>query len=82
MLKIKRLNRKGHEVDAVIDVDKIYAIKEKERDNVPLFDADGNEAGEQVRENIYYIDFENGSRTFIPKETYEKLVAKLKVETL
>lgn len=82
MLKIKRLNHKGHEVEAIIDVNNIYSINEKERENIPLFDVEGNEAGEQVRENIYYIDFENGSRTFIPKETYEKLVEKLKVETL
>lgn len=82
MLKIKRLNRKGHEVDAVINVDDIHNINEKERDNIPLFDAEGNEAGVQERENIYYIDFNNGARVFIPKDTYEKLLAKLKVETL
>lgn len=82
MLKIKHLNFKGHEVEAIISEKMIIGFNEVEVDNVELFDAEGNSVGEQERENVYHIFFENGNMLTVTKETYDKLVARLKVENL
>ena len=82
MLKIKRLNCNGEELDCVIDETKIDGLSERVIPNEPLYDCEGNQVDEKVRENVYDIYFSNGRQIIVPKATYDKLVKKLSIETL
>ena len=82
MLKLKRLNRNGNEVDTLIVVENIDGVSEKEIESKKLFDENGNLVKEEPQESIYYIHFTNGREIYITKDTYTKLEKKLSVETL
>ena len=82
MLKIKRLNCNGEEVESVIDETKIDGLSERKVANTPLFDDYGNKVSEQENESVYDVYFDNGRQILVTKATYENLVAKLKIETL
>ena len=82
MLKLKRLNRKQNEVECLIVVEDIDGLTEKEMEPQVLYDENGNVAQTNPTESIYNVHFKNGREIFITKATYDKLVAKLKVEEL
>lgn len=82
MLKIKRLNRNGNEVETLIIVENIDGVSEKEMDTKKFFDESGNLVKEEPVESIYYIHFTNGREIYVTKATYNKLVQKLSVEEL
>ena len=82
MLKLKRLNRNGNEVDTLIVVENIDGVSEKEIESKKLFDENGNLVKEEPQESIYYIHFTNGGEIYVKKDTYLKLEKKLSVETL
>lgn len=82
MLKMKRLNGAGHEVECLIVVENIDGITEIETKDIPLYDACGNQVGLQETDSIYEVYFNNGKQIRITKEAYGKLVEKLKIETL
>ena len=66
MLKIKRLNCNGEEVESVIDETKIDGLSERK----------------QEKEIVYDVYFNNGKQISVTKATYDKLVAKLDIKTL
>ena len=82
MLKIKRLNCDGEEVESVIDETKIDGLSERKVASTPLFDGCGNKVSEQEHESVYDVYFDNGRQISVTKATYDSLVAKLKIETL
>ena len=82
MLKIKRLNRNGNEVETLIVVENIDGVSEKEMESNKPYDENGNLVKEEPVESIYYIHFTNGREIYITKATYDKLVKKLQVEEL
>jgi len=82
MLKIKRLNHKHEETDALIDTNKIVAVKELKLKPTKLFDENGNEVRTEENESNYKIVLEGGTDIVVTKAVYEQLEAKLKVETL
>lgn len=82
MLKIKRLNRNGNEVETLIVTENIDGVSEKEMDTKKFFDESGNLVKEEPVESIYYIHFTNGREIYVTKATYDKLVQKLSVEEL
>ena len=82
MLKIKRLNCDGEEVESVIDETKIDGLSERKVASTPLFDDDGNKVSEQEHESVYDVYFDNGRQISVAKATYDSLIAKLKIETL
>lgn len=82
MLKIKRLNRNGNEMECLVNVEDIDYVTEKEIADEPLFDSNGNQVDVQHNDNVYLVCFKNGTRIFVTKETYDKLETKLSVETL
>lgn len=82
MLKLNRLNRKGNLVECLIVVEDIDGISEKQVEDTQLFDECGNLVKTETHESIYQVHFANGREIFLDKATYDKLVAKLKVETL
>ena len=82
MLKITRLNRKGHPVECLIKVEDIDGTSEKELEPTVLYDEDGNVVKTEEHESIFSVHFTNGREIFLDKATYTKLLGKLKVETL
>lgn len=82
MLRIKGLNRVGKEIDLVIKEDDFDGADEKVQGTKKLFDEDGNLVSEEPIESIFKLHFTNGREVYVAKATYEKLVAKLKIETL
>lgn len=82
MLKLNRLNRKGNLVECLIVVEDIDGLSEKQVEDTQLFDECGNLVKTETHESIYQVHFKNGREIFLDKATYDKLVAKLKVETL
>ena len=82
MLKLKRLNRKGNLVECVIKVEDIIGTTEKEMEPTNLYDDLGNLVKTETHESIYQVRFANNDSIYLNKETYDKLIAKLKVETL
>lgn len=82
MLKLKRLNKKGNLVECVIKVEDIIGTTEKELEPTNLYDDLGNLVKTETYESIYQIRFANNDSIYLNKETYDKLIAKLKVETL
>ena len=82
MLKINRLNRKGNSVECLIDATRITGITEIQRDPITYYDDCGDVAKTEERESIFQVQFDGYREIYISKEDYEKLVAKLDVETL
>lgn len=82
MLKIKGLNRGGKEIELVVKEDDFDGADEKVQGTKKLFDEDGNLVSEEPIESIFKLHFTNGREVYVTKATYEKLVAKLKIETL
>jgi len=82
MLKLNRLNRKGNEVECIIVVEDIDGLTEKQVEDTQLFDENGNLVKTETHESIYNVHFKNGREIFLTKATYDKLVAKLQIETL
>ena len=82
MLKIKRLNRNGNEMECLVKIEDVEYVTEKEIPDQPLFDEDGNQVDTKHNDNVYLVSFKNGTRIFVTKETYDKLETKLSVETL
>ena len=82
MLKLNRLNRNGVEVECLIVVEDIDGLSEKKVEDTQLFDENGNLVKTETHESIYNVHFKNGREIYLTKATYDKLVAKLKVETL
>lgn len=82
MLKITRLNRSGHEVECLIKLEDIEGVTEKEVADEPLYDACGNQVDVKKNDNIFKVYLSNGKAIYVAKATYDKLAAKLKVETL
>ena len=82
MLKIKRLNCNGEEVESVIDETKIDGLSERKVASTPLFDNYGNKVSEQENESVYDVYSNNGRQILVTKDTYDNLIAKLKIETL
>lgn len=82
MLKLNRLNRNQEEVECLIVVEDIDGLSEKKLEDTQLFDESGNLVKTETHESIYNVHFKNGREIYITKATYDKLVAKLKVETL
>ncbi len=83
MLKITRLNANGQEVEAVIKEDDILGITEVKKPDTRLYDEDGNIVESKPNESIYMVfigDFHNS--ILIDQNTYTKLIAKLKIESL
>ena len=82
MLKIKRLNRNGNEMECLVNIEDVDYVTEKEIEDQPLFDENGNQVDTKHNDNLYLVCFKNGTRIFVTKETYDKLETKLSVETL
>lgn len=82
MLKIKRLNCQGNQVECLIAVEEIDGISERKLEPTELYDEYGNLVKTEPRESLYQVYFKNGREICIDKATYDKLVAKLQVETL
>ena len=82
MLKLQRLNRNQELVECLIQVEEIDGISEKKVEDTQLFDENGNLVKTETHESIYQVHFKNGREIYLNKETYDKLLTKLKVETL
>lgn len=82
MLKIKGLNREEKEIELVIKEDEFDGADEKVQGTKKLFDEEGNLVSEEQKDSIFKLHFTNGREVYVTKDTYEKLVAKLKIETL
>ncbi|MCR4661725.1 MAG: hypothetical protein K5765_07000 [Clostridia bacterium] len=82
MLKLNRLNRKGVEAECIITVEDIVGLFEKKVEPTTLYDEDGNVAQTVENPSTYEVHFTNGRDIHVTKETYDKLVKKLSVETL
>ena len=82
MLKLKRLNRSGKEVECVIVVENIDGITEELVAPTTLYDEFGNVAQQNENPSVYKVHFNTGAEICITKETYEKLETKLDIETL
>ena len=82
MLKINRFNCNRELVESVIDVNNIVGITERKVAPTNLYDEDGNVVETKENESVYTIFLNNGAELTTNKETYDKLVVKLNVETL
>ena len=82
MLKLNRLNRKGNLVECLIKVEDIDGMSEKQVEDTNLYDENGNLVKTETHESIFQVHFTNGREIYLNKETYDKLVKKLQVETL
>ena len=82
MLKIKGLNREGKEIELVVKEEDFDGADEKVQETRKLFDEDGNLVSEEPKESIFKLHFTNGREVYVSKAKYDKLVAKLKIETL
>ena len=67
MLKITRINASGVELEATIDTNEIVGT---------------SEIKVEPNDSVYEIYFKNGNSVRVKKDTYDKLVKKLNVETL
>ena len=82
MLKINRFNCNGDLVESLIVVENIIGITERKVAPTRLYDEDGNVVETKENESVYAIFFANGNELTTNKETYDKLITKLNVETL
>lgn len=82
MLKITRYNCNFEEVESVIKTEDIIGLTERKRAPKCLYDEEGELVETKEQESNYVIFFENHQEMIITKETYEKLIKKLNVETL
>ena len=82
MLKLKRLNRSGEEVETLIVVENIDGVTEEKVESKKLFDENGNLVKEEPQESVYKVHFTSGAEICVTKDTYTKLEKKLSVETL
>ena len=81
MLKLNRLNSKGVECETLIDTNAIVGVAEKKHAPTNLYNELGDLVETRDSESTYIIFLTQG-KVVITKETYDKLVAKLNVETL
>ena len=77
MLKIKRLNANGNEMECLVKVEEISYVTEKEIEDEPLFDGEGNQVDTKHNENVYIVFLGNYERIVVPKATYDTLVPLL-----
>jgi hypothetical protein len=82
MLKINRFNCNRELVESVIDTDNIVGITERKVAPTNLYDEDGNVVETKENESVYAIFLKNGTELVTTKDTYDKLITKLNVETL
>ena len=82
MLKINSLNHNGVERETLIDTTAIVGISEKKHKPQELYDYNGNLVETKEIESTYVVFLNGGREITITKATYDKLVAKLKVEEL
>ena len=84
MLKIKRIDHNGKEAETLIDLNKVTEVLEHKEERKPVYDDNTGELVEyKDAESAYIIFFSDGGKQIkVSKETYDKLVAKLNVETL
>lgn len=82
MLKINRFNCNGELVESVIDTNNIVGITERKVAPTKLYDEYDNLVETKENESVYAIFFANGNELTTNKETYDKLITKLNVETL
>lgn len=82
MLKIKGLNYEGKEIELVVKEDDFDGADEKVQDAKKLFDEGGKLVSVEPRESIFKLHFTNGREVYVSKATYDKLITKLKIETL
>lgn len=82
MLKLKSLNCNGVERETIIDTNTIVGISERKQEPTELFDYQGNVVETKENESIYVVFLNGGREIRITKATYDKLVAKLKIEEL
>jgi hypothetical protein len=82
LLKITRLNGVGERKECVVNTDYIIGITEKRTRVENLFDECGNLVETRELPLVYEIVLKGGTHTIIEKETYDKLIEKLNVETL
>ena len=82
MLKINRFNCNGEWVESVIDTNNIIGLTERKVAPTKLYDEYDNLVETKENESVYAIFFANGNELTTNKETYDKLITKLNVETL
>lgn len=82
MLKINRFNCNGELVESVIDTNNIVGLTERKVAPTKLYDEYDNLVETKENESVYAIFFANGNELTTNKETYDKLITKLNVETL
>lgn len=82
MLKLKSLNCNGVERETLIDTTTIVGISERKHEPQELFDYNGQLVETKEQESTYVVFLNGGREITITKATYDKLVAKLKVEEL
>lgn len=82
MLKLNRLNCNNVECETIIEQTTIVGISEQKHEPTPLYNEDGELVKTEERESTYVVYFNGGREIRITKATYDKLVAKLKIETL
>ncbi len=82
LLKITRTNTHGEEKECVINTDYIIGITDKHVEPTRLYDECGNLVEEKPNPKVFEIVLKGGTHTRVNEETYNKLVAKLQVETL
>ena len=82
MLKLNRLNAYGVECETLIDTNNIVGISEQKHRGENLYNEEGDLVETRETESTYIVFFTEGRQIHITKSTYDKLVAKLSVETL
>ena len=82
LLKITRINARNEERECVIETNEIVGITQTHTKVERLYDENRNVVQENVLPNTYEIVLKNGLKTVVNEETYQKLIAKLNVETL
>lgn len=82
MLKLQTLNCKGNERESIIDETKIIGLSEIKHEPQNLYDDNGDLVETKEVESTFRIMLDSTREVYITKATYDKLVAKFKVETL
>lgn len=82
MLKLNRLNAYGVECETLIDTNNIVGVSEQKHRGENLYNDNGDLVETREAESTYIVFFTEGRQINITKSTYDKLVAKLNVETL
>lgn len=81
LFKITRINRIGEERECVIETNEILGITQTRKQFERLYNENGDLVQENELPSSYEIIFDKFT-TKITEETYNKLLAKLNVETL